>query len=172
VTDEDSQEPSFEIGITFDGRSKPRQHYMSAMVVVKQEGLEEYWQKPDWIYTVCEVHGHDSAQNMRANLLPYWEEVNNLINGKKVTAYCDGIQYDFSIIVRLPADMKAHWALFGCGGVRPNVCHRCMVTYDDLEHIFENYFIKVSLQEKYMQYMPHSCHGDAFTHAQCKDNHV
>jgi hypothetical protein len=63
--------PSFEVAITFDGRSKPRQHFLSAMLVIKQSGLEEYWQKPGWIYTVCEVQGHDSADNMRKNILPF-----------------------------------------------------------------------------------------------------
>lgn len=142
--EEDAHQPTFEIAITFDGRSKPRQHYMSAMLVIKQEGLEDLWQKPDWIYTVCEVCGSDSAANMRANLLPFWEEVNAIINGKKITAYCDGTEYAFNIIVRLPADMKAHWALFGCGGARPNVCHRCTVTYEELEFVLENYIIKVT----------------------------
>lgn len=145
-TTDESEQPSFEIAITFDGRSKPRQHYMSAMLVVKQEGLEEFWQKPDWIYTVCKVRGSDSAENMKANLQPFWEEVNLLMSGKKITAYCEGSEYQFDIIVRLPADMKAHWALFGCGGTRPHVCHRCLVTYEELEIIMENYIIKVQAE--------------------------
>lgn len=135
--------PSFEIAITFDGRSKPRQHFLSAMLVIKQAGLQEFWQKPDHIYTICEVEGHDSAQNMRENIMPFWAEVQALINGKKVTAYYGGRNIDFNIVVRLPADMKAQWALFGCGGSRSDICHRCHVTYEDLETVFVNYIIKV-----------------------------
>jgi hypothetical protein len=136
-------QPTFEIAITFDGRSKPRQHFLSAMLVIKQSGLEEYWQKPGWIYTVCEVQGHDSADNMRKNIMPFWNEVQQLIDGKRVTAFSNGQNYDFQVIVRLPADMKAHWALFGCGGRRPNICHRCMVTYEELEIVLSNYVIRV-----------------------------
>lgn len=140
-------QPSFEIAITFDGRSKPRQHYLSAMLVIKQNGLQEYWQKPAWIYTLCEVQGHDSADNMRKNIMPFWHEVQQLLDGRKVTAFSNGQTYDFQIIVRLPADMKAHWALFGCGGRRPNICHRCLVTYEELEIVLVNYEIKVGKEK-------------------------
>lgn len=139
----DDGQPSFEIAITFDGRSKPRQHFLSAMLVIKQSGFQEYWQKPLSIYTICEVQGHDSAENMRRNIMPFWDEVQQLIDGKKVTVFSKGQSYDFQIVVRLPADMKAHWALFGCGGRRPNICHRCHVTYDELEIVLVNHMIKV-----------------------------
>jgi hypothetical protein len=140
-----NRQPSFEIAVTFDGRSKPRQHFLSAMIVVKQAGFEEFWQKPDWIYTTCEVEGHDSASNMRENIMPFWKEVQRLIDGEKVIAYKDGQEYPFSIVVQLPADMKAHWALFGCGGRRPNVCHRCMVSYEELEYILGTHTIQVCI---------------------------
>lgn len=156
--------PSFQVAITFDGRSRNKRHFVSVMLVVKQEGFQEHWQSPKRIYSLGEAVGGDDRENLRKEFGDIWEECQELLDGEKLKVAWENEHIDFSIDITVPADMKAHWSMFGCGGMqgggqqtaqptgsnsggwreRAQVCHRCNVTYKELTHIFATYTIKVT----------------------------
>lgn len=160
--------PTFHVAITFDGRSRNKRHFTSVMLVVKQAGFKEFWQKPKNIFTVGEAVGGDERANICKHFNDLWKECQDLLDGEKVKVPWNGTEVEVNIDISLPADMKAHWSLFGCGGMQGGgqqsaqttatstdgrggarghfkVCHRCEVTYRELEHVFVAYKVQASL---------------------------
>lgn len=162
-------QPSFQVAVTFDGRSRNRRHFVSVMLVVKQEGFECHWQAPKQIYTLGEAVGGDDRENLSKEFKDLWKECQDLLDGELLLVPWNDTEFQIHIDITIPADMKAHWSMFGCGGMqggggqqpaqatgsssgtwreRAQVCHRCNVTYKELDRVFTTHYVKVRPTEQ------------------------
>eukprot|EP00245_Coleochaete_scutata_P008444 TRINITY_DN2573_c0_g3_i1.p1 TRINITY_DN2573_c0_g3~~TRINITY_DN2573_c0_g3_i1.p1 ORF type:complete len:517 (+),score=45.54 TRINITY_DN2573_c0_g3_i1:480-2030(+) len=132
-----------EFAVSFDGRSRGKNNnYLTCTIGSKFATFHKQWQSKEWVFSVCEVKGNDSASNLESNCTMFWEEVQKLVDGYKIPVRWRDKVIEFRITLTFPADMKAHWALTRQGGAGGTIhsgrpCHRCECTKGELDQVFE-----------------------------------
>ena len=134
--------------VTFDGRQCSRNSYQTeCMMVLIPKGLDGqmYCQSALRIRTLLVFTGKDSPENVQANMTRVVEEVKHILDhGLRYTASLntflgqvdnDGTKAamqdgdrDIKINLVIPADMSAHFSIFGHGGLRDSnkeFCTHC-----------------------------------------------
>jgi hypothetical protein len=139
--DPDSGELPIEVKVSFNARQVRKNrtlHYTSAIFTITQDGFDDRYQSPFFTYLLSEYKGADERaffernfQDLKANL--------EYLDRNTVPIKIGDTMHKARIKVLLPADMKAHWAWFGTGGMhdKEGFCHRCHTRKEDRQIVFE-----------------------------------
>eukprot|EP00961_Rhodomonas_salina_P102035 1372490-Rhodomonas_salina.1 len=107
------------------------------MVVLLIPGTEEDndSQRPAYHYTLAVYEGKDDTENIKVNFGYLAEQM--------VSVMSEGLTFGnlhLDVDIFMPCDMKAHWAIFACGGIHDKdeqFCHCCCEKQPDRQLIYQ-----------------------------------
>eukprot|EP00899_Mesostigma_viride_P027649 jgi/Mesvir1/8069/Mv10520-RA.1 len=91
------------------------------------KGFPRAWQSPKWTFTIAEIPGKDSRENMKANGRAIFEVLHYMLKNKIPVFLRDAVRM-VQIVLFFPGDMSYLWQLRGCGGLHDKhgiFCHLC-----------------------------------------------
>jgi hypothetical protein len=130
-----------EIKVSLDARQVRKNktlHYTSAVFTITQAGFDERYQSPFFTYLISEYKGPDEREVFERNLQDLKANLEYLDKNTIPIKIGENL-HKARVEVVLPADMKAHSAWSGTGGMhdKGGFCHRCHVEKKDRQTVFE-----------------------------------
>ena len=135
-----------EWSVSIDARARNDLQFTTATMCPKFPCMKELWQSPLSQWALAEMEGKDSYSNIQANMKVFWDEVQCLMDGAHVEFHVFGQKLSTDLILTVPADMAAHWAIFKIGGIarKPTdmSCGRCRCCKNQMAKVFARYQVK------------------------------